>query len=53
MRTPLARLSPILLALAAGCIDTQLSAASSKLAVNPGLLDLGVVAAGGESTGAV
>ncbi len=49
------RVSPLLLTLplALACIDTQLSAASTKLAVNPELLDLGIVAAGSESLGAV
>lgn len=49
------RVSPLLCALpfALGCIDTQLSAASTKFAVNPELLDLGIVAAGGESVGVV
>jgi hypothetical protein len=53
MRTPLLPLAPLLGVLAAGCIDTQLSAAATKLAVNPELLDLGIVAAGGEATGTV
>ena len=51
MRVPFALAPALLLVLTAGCIDTQLSAAATKLAVNPELLDFGIVAVGGESTG--
>ena len=36
-----------------GCVDNQLSAASTKLAVNPSLLDLGIAAPGASVTGTV
>lgn len=53
MRLPSQVLFPILALVLAGCVDNQLSAASTKLAVNPELLDLGVVAPLVSSTGTV
>ena len=46
-------LTLLLFPLGVGCIDTQLSAAATKLAVNPELLDLGIVPEGGESSGSI